>query len=529
MPDTAPYGASHIIELRNLRLNEGAIAAKADAGVHKAVYLGDTSGNASYTGEDAALIARVAVGLDTGFDAHAWTDPVIVGDISGDGTLSAYDASLAAQKAVLMPVPEIPAVPGLPNLVEPSPGVDPNLLVASEIPAEPGQSVTIPVGIDDATDARSATFHVYYEETVLASFDGADNGDLWPAADGWSLIANEVEPGHVVIAMYSPVATATGSGDIATLDFTVDAGAVPGTVSPVAVEPVDPNDGGLEWHGSQGSVLIEQTQVFSELVDRHIFYNNSVFDGNDPAANANDDFAIAPDKVALLPGETATFANYTSYSRGINGVMVDIAGLPGTPTAADFALKVGNSSDPGSWADAPAPASVTVRAGAGTDGSDRVTITWADNDIQKQWLQVTVLATAETGLAEADVFYFGNAIGESGNSALDAKVDANDMLAIRSNPRSFLDPAPIDFAYDLNRDARVNATDMLIARDNQTHFLNALKLITVPEGGGAAVAEGAAIDDLMAEMMLQLEQSKDDSGKDDADVAALDLLLADWS
>ena len=62
------------------------------------------------------------------------------------------------------------------------------------------------------------------------------------------------------------------------------------------------------------------------------------FDGNDPAANAADDAAIATDKTALLPGQTATFANYTSYSRGINGIMVDIAGLPGNVTANDFVV-----------------------------------------------------------------------------------------------------------------------------------------------------------------------------------------------
>ena len=42
----------------------------------------------------------------------------------------------------------------------------------------------------------------------------------------------------------------------------------------------------------------------------------------------------------------ATGTNYTSYSRGINGVMVDIVGLPAVPTDADFEFKVGNDSDP---------------------------------------------------------------------------------------------------------------------------------------------------------------------------------------
>jgi hypothetical protein len=218
----------------------------------------------------------------------------------------------------------------------------------------------------------------------------------------------------------------------------------------------------------------------AQVADRHVFYNNSKFDGNDPLATASDDAAVATDKVALLPGGTATFANYTSYSRGINGVMVDVLGLPATTlTAADFTFMVGNSSDPSTWAAAPAPTSITVRQGAGPNGSDRVTLTWDDNAIQKQWLQVTLLADANTGLAAPDVFYFGNAIGDSGNSTTDARVNSTDEIAARNNPRGILNPAPVTFAYDYNRDGRVNSTDEILARSNSTGITTALRLITL--------------------------------------------------
>ncbi|MBN2475332.1 MAG: lamin tail domain-containing protein [Pirellulales bacterium] len=232
----------------------------------------------------------------------------------------------------------------------------------------------------------------------------------------------------------------------------------------------------------------------AEVAGRYVFYNHSAFDGNDAAANARDDDAIAPDKVALRPGETATLANYTNYTRGINGIMVDLAGLP-EPLAlgADsFQFHVGNNNDPSSWDAAPAPSSISVRPGGGVAGSARVTIVWPDYAIQKQWLQVTVLAGAETALSTDDVFYFGNAVGEAGNSTSDAKVNATDMLLARNNPRNFLNPAPLDFHCDFNRDARVNATDMLIARNNQTNFLNALRLITVPFGETAPSGKVAA-------------------------------------
>ena len=219
------------------------------------------------------------------------------------------------------------------------------------------------------------------------------------------------------------------------------------------------------------------------ILDHHVFYNNSDWDGNDPAAGPGDDAAIATDKFALLPGGTAAFANYTSYSRGINGIMIDIVALanPGGLTDTDFVFKVGNDDDPGSWIAAPAPANdiaADVRLGAGTGGSDRVTIIWADNAIEKQWLQVTVLATANTGLGSDDVFYLGNAVGDSGDSPTDAIVNATDEIMARNNPAVF-SPATIENAYDFNRDRTVTATDQIIARNNTAVF-QSLKFITVP-------------------------------------------------
>ena len=90
--------------------------------------------------------------------------------------------------------------------------------------------------------------------------------------------------------------------------------------------------------------------------------------------NSSDDDAIATDKQALLPGAgPATLANYTNYSGGINGIMVDVKGLPDGDglTADSFDLKVGKDGDPGAWIAASRPLWITVRRGAGVDGSDR--------------------------------------------------------------------------------------------------------------------------------------------------------------
>jgi len=242
------------------------------------------------------------------------------------------------------------------------------------------------------------------------------------------------------------------------------------------------------------------------VVARHVFYNNSSHDGDNPAANASDDQAIADDKRALLPGQTASFANYTSYHRGINGVMVDIHALPaeGEPGLEDFQFRAGTGSNVNDWT-TPSDPQISVRRGDGPGGADRLTIIWDDFAIVNQWLQVTVLATAATGLRSDDVFYFGNAVAESGNSTDDTRVNAADILLARNNPRNFLNPSPVDFDFDYNRDGRVNATDMLLARNNQTHLLNALPLFAAPHGkaasGGAQMSasnEAAATKDQIA-------------------------------
>jgi hypothetical protein len=92
--------------------------------------------------------------------------------------------------------------------------------------------------------------------------------------------------------------------------------------------------------GATGSIAISdshtyiptfggQTAIYSDAIEpgvvaRQVFYNNSSFDGNDSNANASDYNAVDTDKQALLPGQTPISDNYSSYSRGINGIMVDI-------------------------------------------------------------------------------------------------------------------------------------------------------------------------------------------------------------
>ncbi|MEE8451633.1 MAG: Ig-like domain-containing protein, partial [Thermoguttaceae bacterium] len=247
------------------------------------------------------------------------------------------------------------------------------------------------------------------------------------------------------------------------------------------------------------------------VVGRHLFYNDSSFDGDNPEPNDADDPAIAPDKAALLPGETATLANYSSYDRGINGVMIDVVGLADAENlnaADDFRFRVGNTNEPGNWPDAPEPLSVTVRPGAGVGGTDRVTILWDEHRIERQWLQVTVRATDNTGLAQPDVFYFGNTPGEAGDQSINAIVNATDEIVVRNFQHGPMNPAAIVDRYDYNRDKQVNATDRIIARNNQTNPITMLRLITAPQTSAGKDASTAKVD-----WQFPLEQTESSDGR----------------
>jgi hypothetical protein len=228
----------------------------------------------------------------------------------------------------------------------------------------------------------------------------------------------------------------------------------------------------------------------SRVEGRRVFYNNSKFDGNDPKAGTADDGAIATDKAALLPGRTATIANYTNYTRGINGIMIDISDLPQNVTLAaeDFAFKVGTSPNTAAWLNAPVPTGITIRRGAGANGSDRVTLIWADGAIVKTWLQVTVKATARTGLTAPDVFYFGNLPGETGNSAAVAAVEAMDVVLTRTQIGTSV--VGVTSRFDFNRDGRVNVADLALARSSQ--------FSSIPLLGAPALASASAVADVVA-------------------------------
>ncbi len=223
--------------------------------------------------------------------------------------------------------------------------------------------------------------------------------------------------------------------------------------------------------GSFNINWFEFTSVQASIVGRQIFYNrstSSVF-GN---GLGNPTAAIDSTKTALLPGQTASFANYTNYNRGLNGIVVDMASYSGSITAADFQFATWNGIAAAGFTATTAVPTITVIPNGGGVNTTRVKIAFPDNAIRNTWLRVTMLANANTGLAANDVFYFGNAIGDMNNgnvgTPITVRTNATDTSIVRQNQSISANSVGVTSIHDLNKDGRVNATDTSIVRQNQS-------------------------------------------------------------
>jgi len=232
--------------------------------------------------------------------------------------------------------------------------------------------------------------------------------------------------------------------------------------------------------------------VSSTVVGRWLFYNQSAFDGSSAAINSSDDAAIAPDKSAYLPtGNLAVSGNVSSYTRGINGIMIDLDGNGdhAAISAADFVFRLGNDNSPSSWPTLTATATISVRNGAGVSGSDRVSITWAGNTIKNAWLEVQILANANTGLLANDVFFWASKTGDVGANSpaglfLTSAADKTSVLG------NYADVAPITNTRDFNRDGHVTAADATVVVGNQG------TIVRLQIGAGESFAPQAAVSGL---------------------------------
>jgi Ca2+-binding RTX toxin-like protein len=96
--DTASYGASDLVTIENISLNEGSLSAIGDTALQTVALTGDADGNGSYSSLDSYLISQVAVGLLDSFEAFPLSNVNSIADLNRDGVISALDSFLIAQE-----------------------------------------------------------------------------------------------------------------------------------------------------------------------------------------------------------------------------------------------------------------------------------------------------------------------------------------------------------------------------------------------------------------------------------------------
>ena len=260
--------------------------------------------------------------------------------------------------------------------------------------------------------------------TLLTAVGDALYFNAWDPAYGYELWKTDGTPaGTVIVEDLQPGAASSDPRGLVN---------VGGTLFYTANSPADGNE-------------LRRLDTRARVVTR------GMFDGPAPQA---------ADKTALLPGGQASFANVSTHTRGVTGIVIDVFGLPrGTNIdTSDIALDVLAGSQ---WNGIGATHSVARGAGLGAGGSDRLTVTLPDGAVSNTWLRVTLKATADTGLQSNDVFYLGNLVGESGDSTAGNALTVTPLDLLRTRRAM---SAPYDARYDFNRDGRVSPLDLAVVR-----------------------------------------------------------------
>jgi len=242
--------------------------------------------------------------------------------------------------------------------------------------------------------------------------------------------------------------------------------------------------------GTNISYVTFTVNALVAVTNRQVYYKGSGFEsfGGVPAA-------LDSAKVLIRAGaapQLTTFANVIGYTRGINGAVLDVAGLVSTSlTASDFTFRVAPAGAsgavvPSTWAAAPAPTLIDVTPGTVTTPA-RIRLAWADNVIQNTWLQIIVKANANTGLDNREVYYLGHALGEV-NGVTPYRVTSADQSAVQTAVSSSI--VSVNEVRDVNKDRRVTSVDLSFVQVQVSSTI-LLRDITIPASGSTEEGEGS--------------------------------------
>jgi hypothetical protein len=231
-------------------------------------------------------------------------------------------------------------------------------------------------------------------------------------------------------------------------------------------------------------------QPSAQIVAQYVYHAGSSFDQPGNLQNALDTGKQLA-KEGTAP-QLLGMNNLINTTRGINGLVFDIANVPGTLTTADFEFQMSPQftfdqvlNPPSGWVAAPAPiVPPTLTPGA----PSRVVIQWTNNAIANRWLRVTVKANANTGLAASEVYYIGHLLGETtgGDGSVFSISFGSDLIPIRAALAQNVDASS---TVDIDKNELIQVADIIAMRTNTAKQLTQITIPAAGGGGGGMVAE----------------------------------------
>jgi outer membrane protein assembly factor BamB len=209
--------------------------------------LGDLNGDGQIRASDAALATRISIGevAPTSLQMNA-------GDINADRVIDSSDVVSIMRIAVGLPINPSGGI--LNSTDRSSSAVDNYILSLPSMDAEAGQTLTVPLEVNDASLLSGADINVNYDPNVLTLIEVNPGDPIRNPALKWR-IARE---GVAVISLGEDTALSGGSGNIVQLTFQVAGETPAGTESPLKLSRV-------KMSGEYGNDLSWKSNV--EMVD----------------------------------------------------------------------------------------------------------------------------------------------------------------------------------------------------------------------------------------------------------------------
>jgi hypothetical protein len=246
VPPDAPYGARNVLRIGGEILGGGAVTSA--RALHLVCYPGDITANAGYSALDAAGMVAAGAGSDRRVARcvmpFADDELCLLGDADGDGALELRDARLVLEAAAGLEPPEIPRLPGIlePTAAE---GPDPTVRLPTDSAGRPGETVRVPVLLDQAEGLEAVELELEFDPAVLTAAAAAVvPGELLAHPEAIFALNVVGAAGSIRFAAAIPDPHVPGAGSLLDIEFTIAETAAGGT-TPVNLVRASLNEDGL--------------------------------------------------------------------------------------------------------------------------------------------------------------------------------------------------------------------------------------------------------------------------------------------